>query len=87
MPCVIEYNGTVERAVKLVKVIDGHDACTVAFVPRVMTNLKKVQDHLNKFVQVSELYDKSKNTYKRSKSQANYGMALVELLVEDTVDE
>ena len=81
--CVVEHNGMNERAVKCVKVIDGHDTCTVAFVPRVAMNLPKVQQHLNKFVQVSDVYIGSKNTYKRSKSEANYGMAAVELLLED----
>ena len=82
--CVIEYNGVNEIAIKCVKVVDGQDTCTVAFIPRVTMSLPKVQQHLNKFVQVSELYSLSKNTYKRSKSEANYGMASVELLLENS---
>ena len=82
--CVISYNGVNEIAVKCVKVMDGHDTCTVAFLPRVLASLPKVQQHLNKFVQVSELYNDSKNTYKRAKSQANHGMASVEMLLEDS---
>ena len=81
--CVISHNGVNKIAVKCVKVMDGQDTCTVAFLPRALASLPKVQQHLNKFVQVSELYNDSKNMYKRAKSQANHGMALVEMPLED----
>ena len=32
--CVVTINGRAEEAVKLVKIADGSDTCTVAFVPR-----------------------------------------------------
>lgn len=80
---VVDYKGSLEPAVKCVKVVDGTDACTVAFVPRNLSDLPKVKEHLNKFVQVTELYAESKNTYKRSKAKANYGVAAVRLLSEE----
>ena len=52
-------------------------------IPKVSTSLPKVQQHLNKFVQVSELHSLSKNTHKGSKLEANDGMALMELLLEN----
>ena len=41
---VVEINGVVEPAVKCVKVVNGVDACTVAFVPRIYQKQAKVQD-------------------------------------------
>ena len=64
--CVVDIHGATETAVKAVKVIDGVDTCTVGFVPRVLKTLPKVQSHLDKFVQVIEIYTDSPNTYKRS---------------------
>ena len=84
MECIIECNGVNEVAVKCVKVVDGQDTCTVAFIPRVTMSLPKVQQHLNKFVQVSELLSPSKNTCKLSKLEANCRMASVELLPENS---
>ena len=80
---VVEINGVVEPAVKCVKVVNGIDACTVAFVPRIYQKQPKVQDHLNKFVTVLELYADSNNTYKRNLSTSNFGMAAVVFLQED----
>jgi len=80
---VVTYDGRSEMAVKCVKMVDGVDTCTVAFVPRAMCQLPHVQAHLKKFVQVVELYSGHKNSYKRSKSHQNFGMASVELLTED----
>ena len=81
--CTVTVNGEPEEAIKAVKVVDSVDTCTVAYVPRVQASLAKVQAHLNKFVQVVELYGRSSNAYKRSKSAGNRGMASVAFLKED----
>ena len=80
VPCVVTINHETEEAIKVVKVVDGVDTCTVAFVPRVQSSLPGVKGHTYKFVQVIELYSKSDSPYKRSKSQSNRGMARVSLL-------
>lgn len=85
--CSVSVDGVVEEAVKLVKVVDGVDQCTVAFVPRVLMNLPAVKKQLNKFVQVSELYDSSTSTYKKDKSYKNCGMASVATLDEEGQNE
>ena len=81
--CVISCNGVNKIAMKCVKVMDGQDTCTIAFLPRVLASLPKAQQHLNEFVQASELCNNSKNTCKRAKSHANHRMALVEMPLED----
>jgi hypothetical protein len=66
-----------EEAVKLVRVIDCVDGCTVGFIPRCWTELDKVQRNINKFVVVKELYRESTNVCKREKSARNVGMCSV----------
>lgn len=83
VPCVVTFDGIVENAIKCVRVDGGIDTCTVAFVPRTQSGLAHVQAQLYKFVQVTELYYESPNSYKRSKSAANYGAAAVECLDKD----
>eukprot|EP00977_Amphora_coffeiformis_P005667 scaffold1190_cov142-Amphora_coffeaeformis.AAC.4 len=60
--CTVSVDGAVEEAIKVVKVVDGVDQCTVGFVPGVLMSLPVVKNHVNKFVQVSELYHDSDNT-------------------------
>ena len=81
--CVVDINGASETAVKAVRVIDGVDTCTVGFVLRVLKLIPKVVGHLNKFVQVVELYENSDNTYKRSLAHRNSGVCSVAFL-DDT---
>lgn len=83
VPCLVTVGSETEPAIKCVKVVEGIDTCTVAFIPRVQSTLTRVQAHLNRFVQVSELYENSDSAYKRSKSKSNRGMARVSLLHED----
>lgn len=85
--CTVSVNGTVEEAIKVVKVVEGVDQCTVGFVPRVLMNLPAVKNQLNKFVQVSELYHASTNGYKRDKSFKNCGMARVSTLDDEGQNE
>ena len=65
--CIVTIDGTVEPALKAVKVDEGIDTCTVGFVPRVQATLPKVVNHINKFVQVLEIYSDSKSPYKRTR--------------------
>lgn len=80
---VVTVNNIPEEGIVCVKVIDGVDSCKVGFVPRMMASLDRVQNHLNKFVVVKELYESSDNSYKRVKSHKNMGMACVALLDEN----
>ena len=57
--CVITIKGRAEEAVKLIKIQDSSDSCTVAFVPHVFTTLPKVTRNINKFVQVIKIYKDS----------------------------
>jgi hypothetical protein len=78
--CVVTTHGNEEEAVKLVKLADGADSCTVGFVPRVFAKSPKVKANLKKFVQVVELYSDSPNSHKRRLSHQNHGMASVVFL-------
>jgi hypothetical protein len=79
---VVTVDGHLEDAVKLVKITDGGEGCTVAFIPRLQINLPIVRRNINKFCVVKELYKNSTNTYKRTKSHRHIGMAGVVLLNE-----
>ena len=85
--CVVTIKGRAEEAVKLVKIQDGCDSCTVAFVPHVFTTLPKVTRNINKFVQVIKIYKDSENTHKHHLSNQNHGMASVIFLDAIPVDE
>jgi hypothetical protein len=84
---VVDINGETESAIKLVKIVDGVDGCTIGFVPRVQSRLPKVVDCLDRFAVVQELYSSSKCSYKRKKSIQNRGMASATLLDYITRDE
>jgi hypothetical protein len=73
--CVVTIEGQINDAIKCVRIIDGTDSCTAAFVPRSMVKNVKIETKLDTFVQVLELYDDSENTHKRRKSHQNKGMA------------
>jgi hypothetical protein len=73
--CVVTTNGELQDAIKCVRIIDGADSCTAAFVPRSMVKNVKIETKLDTFVQVLELYDDSENSHKRRKSHQNKGMA------------
>lgn len=84
---VVTVSNRPEDAIKLVKIIDGADCCTVAFVPRVWTPLPRVQRNINKFVMVQEMYHESTNVSKRDKSIKNLGVAGCVFLDEIPHDE
>lgn len=77
--CVVEVDGRPEEAIKCVRISEGSDGCTVAFLPKYMLNIKKLMAKFDKqedpIVQVVELYATSDSTQKRQKSYANFGMA------------
>ena len=79
----VTVNGESKPAIACVLVDRGVDTCTVAYVPRMMANQARVEEHINKFVMVMELYNDLPSTYKRSKSHQNLGMASVTMLTED----
>ena len=64
-----------EYAIKVTKIEDGVDMCTVGFIPRYAIRVPHVRQHVNKFVQVTEVYDNSSNLYKKDLSIQNRGMA------------
>ena len=85
--CIVTINGVPEDAVKLVKIKDATDSCTVAFVPRAATKMPKVTRNINRFAQVVEIYKDLTNSYKRRMSHQNKGMAKIVFLDEIPVDE
>jgi hypothetical protein len=65
---VIEIDQRNEEAIKLVKIIDGSDGCTVGFIPRVQSRLPKISRNINNFCVVQELYHSSNSVYKQKKA-------------------
>jgi hypothetical protein len=84
---IVDINSRTESAIKLVKIIDGVDGCTVGLVPRVQSKLPKVVNCLDKFAVIRELYSSSINSYKREKSNKNHGVASATLLDYISRDE
>lgn len=50
-----------EEAIKVVKIVDGCNACNVGFIPRVQSHLPDVIDRINKFALVKQLYYNTDN--------------------------
>jgi hypothetical protein len=75
---------TYEYVVKAMKIVNGQTSCFVGFVPRFARKLPKVEQHLNKFCQVVELYKNSSNLYKLETNRHNKGMASVAFLEHDS---
>lgn len=71
----VTINMAPEEAIKCVRIVDGVDSCTVAYIPRVWGNLPRVKRNIDKFVVVQELYAESANVSKRMKSKKNMGVA------------
>lgn len=64
-----------EDAIKLVKVIDGTESCTVGFIPRAFVRLERIKSRVDDFCVVLEVYDTSNNKYKKLHSKKNHGVA------------
>jgi hypothetical protein len=69
-----------EDAIKIVRIEDGIESCTVGFISRVQMQAPKVVQSVNKFCVVAEFYDISPNRYIRGVAQRNYGMAGLNLV-------
>jgi hypothetical protein len=79
--CVIDtHDGAVEEAIACVLIRDAAETCRVAFIPRVLHQSAIVKKHLNRHVQVTEVYKDSHNTSKRRKNHLNCGVAGVVFL-------
>jgi hypothetical protein len=63
-----------ELSIKLVKIEDGIETCTVAFVPKAYASMPSIRNGINKFVTVLELYADSPSAYKQRLSEKNQGM-------------
>jgi hypothetical protein len=85
--CVVTINKKTEEAVKFVRVTADGDGCTIGYLPRVWINLPMVQENINNFCIVREIYDESDNRCKRLKSHRNKGMAGVILLSSIPITE
>ena len=85
--CVVAVNGRTEDAVKLVKIQDATDSCTVAYVPLDAVNNPKVIKNLNNFAQVVEIYKESNDSRKRRLANQNKGVANIVFLDDILVDE
>jgi hypothetical protein len=72
--CIIIINNQPELAIKLVKISEGSETCTVGFIPRMYYKLLKVKNSTNVLLQVVLLYNDS-TTQKKHKDHANKGMA------------
>jgi hypothetical protein len=69
-----------------VKISQGNETYTVAFLPRIYYLLPKINNNINNTVQVVKLY-KNGNTYEQQKDQVNRGMASVILLSDVPISE
>jgi hypothetical protein len=85
--CVVTVKGEVQNAIKCVHVVKGKDSCCVAYVPRLHAKSANIQEHVNGFVQVVELYNNSENSMQRRKSHSNHGMASCVLVSDIPRDE
>lgn len=70
-------SGEPEEAIKCVKIHDGSELCTVAFIPRIAARQNKVTSNVGRFVQVVRVYKDSPNSHERRLWHQNYGMASV----------
>jgi hypothetical protein len=78
---VATVDGREEDAVKLVKISDGVEGCTVAFIPRLtIIQTATVRRNLEQFCVVKSIYEKSSSNFCRQKSFRSRGMAGVVLL-------
>jgi hypothetical protein len=87
VPTVVTIDGKTQEAIKLVRLMDGADGCTVAFIPRILMDLPQVQRNIKSFAQVRELYRNSTNKYKKHKSYRNMGCASCIFLQDIPISE
>ena len=82
VPMAIECQDIEEVAVKCVKVVDGLNGCTVAFVPRNCMEPPKDKNHFDGFAQVVDVHSESKSSHKQPRAKANDGFAKSKSLSE-----
>jgi hypothetical protein len=76
LPCLLEKTGhEPEAAIKLVKIEDGHETCTVAFMSKSYAMMPKIYNNINQFATVLELYSDSPSPFKQHMSEKQFGMA------------
>ena len=74
---VVEFESGLVKLLKVVKIQDGVETCTVGFLNSKEDDWDKLDIE---FAQVTELYEDSENSYKRKKSKRLTGMAAIVLL-------
>jgi hypothetical protein len=84
--CLVDVGGHSEEAIKLVKLSGGSETCTVGFLQRMYYHLPKVQQNINRNVQVVKLY-KEGSTYEQQKDKVNRGMATCIFLNDIPIEE
>jgi hypothetical protein len=73
VPFVAQIWGSApEEAIKLVKIVDGTETCTVGFVPRPFAKMNRIRSRVGSFCQVLEVYDRSENKYKQRLSEKTF---------------
>jgi hypothetical protein len=74
MVVTIRQGGQPEDAIKLVKIVEGNETCTVGFIPRAFAKQPRISLRVADFCMVLEVYDHS-NKYKQLLSKKNNGVA------------
>lgn len=69
-----------KQGIKLVKILDGTETCTVAHVPKKYANLPKVQVNLYQFVQVCHIGRDADSKRMRKLDRKHHGIASVSFL-------
>jgi hypothetical protein len=81
--CNIMIQNVATEAIKVVKVVNGLDACMVGFVPRSFQSMERIYSHVGQLIIIDEIYKESANPYKQRLDKNNRGMASASLVDED----
>ena len=91
---VVLIDGVDQTGIKAVLILDGTELCTVDFLGKNISALKKTSDKfvlsdkfVNMFTQVIELYDSRENAAKRAKSHNNLGVCSFRHLEDIQIQE
>ena len=91
---VVLIDGVDQAGIKAVLILDGTELCTIDFLGKNISALKKTSDKfvlsdkfVNMFTQVIELYDSRENAAKRAKSHNNLGVCSFRLLEDIQIQE
>lgn len=72
--------GTSEEAIKVVKIVQGTEGCTVGFLPRSVITHNLVTNHVDKFGIVQVLFASCENPYLKERDDAYCGCAGIVML-------